>query len=157
MCILSCARSRAGSLATAHLLATHEGWSLYDAVAFLAARRPETEIQRSYIDALEAWAVGTLGRPPSLDRIRQELPKQLRPDPLRPRNQMRAPAPAAAPEDTTPKRAPAQAPADSIATPAAAAAPASPAPLSGGFGTAAVRRAASRHSLGGGAPTAEGA
>ena len=59
-------RSRAGSLATAHLLSTHADWSLYDALSFLAARRPETEIQQSYIEALERFAVGSLCRPPSL-------------------------------------------------------------------------------------------
>lgn len=74
-------RSRAGSIATAHLLATHAQWTLYDAVAFLAARRPETEISEDYIHALEQWAVGKLGRAPSLPRIRAELPRQIRPSP----------------------------------------------------------------------------
>ena len=74
-------RSRAGSIATAHLLATHPEWSLLDAVRFLAARRPETEIAEDYAVALEQWAISTLGRPPSLDMLRKELPRQLRAPP----------------------------------------------------------------------------
>ena len=74
-------RSRAGSLATAHLLATHPEWSLLDAVRFLAARRPETEIAEEYAVALEQWALSTLGRPPSLPMLREELPRQIRAPP----------------------------------------------------------------------------
>lgn len=43
----------------------------------------ETEIQQSYIEALERFAVGSLCRPPSLARVRADLRKALRPDPLR--------------------------------------------------------------------------
>ena len=74
-------RSRAGSIATAHLLTTHPAWTLFDAVAFLAARRPETEISEDYAHALERWAVGAMGRAPSLTKVRAELPRQLRPSP----------------------------------------------------------------------------
>ena len=46
-------RSRTGSLAVADLLKAHPGWTLFDAVAYLAARRPEVEINHDYIEALE--------------------------------------------------------------------------------------------------------
>ena len=75
-------RSRAGSVAVAHLLTTHPSWTLHDALRFLAARRPEAEIAHDYIEALEAWAVGELGRAPSLPRCRAELSQHLRPPPL---------------------------------------------------------------------------
>ena len=48
----------------------HPEWSLLDALRFLAARRPEVEIQVSYIEALERWAIETLRRPPSLEQVR---------------------------------------------------------------------------------------
>jgi hypothetical protein len=133
-------RSRAGSLATAHLLSTHAGWSLYDALSFLAARRPETEIQQSYIEALERFAVGSLCRPPSLARVRADLPKALRPDPLGARNQMRAtigetataPPPAAEPNAAAAGSPPAPSVAASL--------PESTLVGRGGFGKAAVAR-----------------
>ena len=74
-------RSRAGSFATAHLLSTHPEWTLLDAVRFLAARRPETEIAEDYIVALEGWATETLGRKPSLKELRMDCPRQIRPPP----------------------------------------------------------------------------
>ena len=76
-------RSRAGSIATAYLLSTHASWTLFDSVAFLAARRPETEIYEEYARALEQWAVELLGREPSLSRVLAELPRQIRPLPRR--------------------------------------------------------------------------
>lgn len=75
-------RSRAGSIATAWLLTAHDSWTLFDAIAFLAARRPETEIFEEYAQALERWAVDSLGRQPSLQRVHTELPRQIRPLPL---------------------------------------------------------------------------
>ena len=69
-------RSRAGSFATAHLLSTHPEWTLLDAVRFLAARRPETEIAEDYIVALEGWATETLGRKPSLKELRMDCPRR---------------------------------------------------------------------------------
>lgn len=76
-------RSRAGSIATAHLLSAHGSWTLFDAIAFLSARRPEVEIFEEYAQALERWAVDTLGRPASLPRVMGELPRQIRPLPRR--------------------------------------------------------------------------
>ena len=74
-------RSRSGSIAAAHLIQAHSSWSLYDALAFLAARRPEIELLPDYALALEQWAVA-LGRPPSIERVADALPRQLR-GPLR--------------------------------------------------------------------------
>ena len=74
-------RSRAGSVAVAWLLRAHPGWSLRDALGFLAARRPETELNDEYIEALERWAVAELGRAPSLARCREELETHIRPPP----------------------------------------------------------------------------
>jgi len=70
-------RSRSGSVAAAYLLRTHPGWSLFDALAFLAARRPEIELLPDYALALEQWAVG-IGRPPSIERVASLLSRQLR-------------------------------------------------------------------------------
>ena len=70
-------RSRAASIAAAHLLKHHCSWTLLDAVACLALRRPETEINESYAQVLEDFAK-SLGRAPSLDQLRQELPMHLR-------------------------------------------------------------------------------
>ena len=74
-------RSRSGSVAAAHLLRANPGWTLFDAITFLADRRPEVELLPDYALALEQWAVG-LGRQPSLERVAAELPRQLR-GPLR--------------------------------------------------------------------------
>ena len=71
-------RSRSAAVVVAHLLRTHEHWSLFDAVAFVAARRPEVELNRSYAEALDEWALG-LGRPSTLTQIAELLPRHLRP------------------------------------------------------------------------------
>ena len=100
----------------------------------------ETEILQSYIEALERFAVGSLCRPPSLARVRAELPKALRPDPLGARNQMRA----TISETAT---APPQAAAPNAAAAGLPPVPSVPASLPesplvgrGGFGKAAVAR-----------------
>ena len=133
-------RSRAGSMAAAHVLATHDGWSLYDALRFLAARRPEVELQQCYLDALERWAVDSLGRPPSVARVREELPRAVRPDPLGKRNEMRT---GVAPPPGRPLDG--DEPSDAMLAPSAARSVPPPSPLMGrgGFGRAAFSRAGS--------------
>jgi len=71
-------RSRAASVAVGQLLAWHEEWTLYDAVAFLARRRPEVELNVFYAQALERFATTVLGRPSSMQRVKDFLPKHLR-------------------------------------------------------------------------------
>jgi hypothetical protein len=137
-------RSRAGSVATAHLLTSHADWALVDAVRFLAARRPETEIAEEYLVALEEWATGTLGRPASLPSLREELPRQIRPAPNN-----RKPTGSNVPVGggggeavAAPAASPPRAKEESVAAKGAILPPDSP--LGGGmFGPAAVRRATS--------------
>ena len=74
-------RSRSGSVAAAHLLRSHPRWCLYDALAFLAERRPEVELLPDYAVALEQWALG-VGRAASLERVAEQLPRTIR-GPLR--------------------------------------------------------------------------
>ena len=149
-------RSRAGSIATARLLATHNTWSLLDGVRFLAARRPETEIADEYLRALERWATDTLGRPPSLERLREELPRQVRPPPRARSGSViggGAPAPAE-PVGTGKENAAAAETAAETAPPSKQISPSQPPPDAGGggippgsplrrggFGAAAIRRA----------------
>ena len=68
----SCTASRAARARTSRyrLLHAHPGWSLRDALAFLAARRPETELNDEYIAALERWAVSSAALPRSRDAAR---------------------------------------------------------------------------------------
>ncbi|CAE7208973.1 unnamed protein product [Symbiodinium sp. KB8] len=70
-------RSRAASIAAAHLLTQNSSWNLFDAVSLVALRRPETEINLSYAESLEEFAL-SLGREPALDQVRRELPRHLR-------------------------------------------------------------------------------
>ncbi|CAE7299745.1 unnamed protein product [Symbiodinium sp. CCMP2592] len=70
-------RSRAASIAAAHLLTQNSSWTLFDAVSLVARRRPETEINLSYAQSLEEFAL-SLGREPALDQVRRELPMHLR-------------------------------------------------------------------------------
>ena len=93
----------------------------------------------SYIEALEQWAIGTLGRAPSLGRVRDELPKALRPDPLGKRNEIRAAPPATA--DTSAAEASTGLAAGPAAGAPSTAPPRSPLVGRGSFGTAARRRA----------------
>lgn len=71
-------RSRAGSVAVAQLLCWNPTWTLYDAVAFLARRRPEVELNLAYAEALEEFATNELQRDPSLQLLQEKLPAQLR-------------------------------------------------------------------------------
>ncbi|CAK0881765.1 unnamed protein product [Prorocentrum cordatum] len=70
-------RSRAGSVAVAYMLVSSPGWRLFDAVSFVAARRPELEINASYAEVLEEFAL-SLGRQPSLPYAMTELPLHFR-------------------------------------------------------------------------------
>ncbi|CAE7763987.1 unnamed protein product [Symbiodinium sp. CCMP2456] len=70
-------RSRAASIAAAHLLTQNSSWTLFDAVSLVASRRPETEINLSYAQSLDEFAL-SLGREPALDQVRRELPQHLR-------------------------------------------------------------------------------
>ena len=134
-------RSRAGSIATAHLLATHEAWTLFDAVSFLSARRPETEIYEEYAQALERWAVDSLGRTPSLPRVLVELQRQIRPKPRKTSKDAGLLAPSAAPPSAPPDRKAARSAVNVGAVGGGGALPQGSPCAKGGFGAAAIRRA----------------
>lgn len=71
-------RSRSAAVVAAWLMKEHEDWSLFDAIRFIGERRPEIEINCEYLEALEAWAIGQLGRANSLEQVYECLPRHVR-------------------------------------------------------------------------------